>query len=385
MKLFFRMILVAVLVMMLCPPAAGADEKSYPVSPPEKIAKKWRIGYYEGGPYKNYPKTLNAIVDGLAELGWIEPVVIPPQEDKNDTSPIWAWLASNVKSKYIEFVPDAYYSYQWDRAQREKTAQLVIGRFNEKRDIDLMIAMGTWAGQDLANNNHSVPIIVCSVSDALASKIVKSVEDSGYDHVHAHLDPKRFENQITAFHDIIGFKKLGVVYIDSIPGRSYAGLDAIRKIAKERNFEVAEATIEEDISDEKQGERAIQLSRELAPKIDAFYVIMMSAFNSKTLPDILGSMNAYKVPTFSQLGSEDVRQGVLLSISDFANFKGVGKFHAETIVRIFNGAKPRELSQVYEFPLKIAFNKATAKAIDLNDDIYQLILSLAEEVYDMTE
>lgn len=385
MKLFFRMMFIAVIVMMVGDPAVGADEKSYPVSPPEKIAKKWRIGYYEGGAYKNYPKTLNAIVDGLAELGWIEPAVIPPQEDKNNTAPIWAWLASNVKSRYIEFVPDAYYSYQWDKAQREKTAQLVIGRLKEKQDIDLMIAMGTWAGQDLANNDHSVPIIVCSVSDALASKIVKSVEDSGYDHVHAHLDPKRFERQIVAFHDIIGFKKLGIVYIDSIPGRSYAALDTILRISKERNFEVVEATVEENITDEEQGKRTVQVSRELAPKIDAFYVVMMNAFNSKTLPDVLGFMNAHRVPTFSQLGSEDVRRGVLLSIADSANFKGVGKFHAETIARIFNGAKPRELPQVHEFPFKIAFNKAAAKAIDLSDDIYQLILTLAEEVYDTTE
>ncbi len=40
-----------------------------------------------------------------------------------------------------------------------------------------MITMGTWAGQDLANDGHSVPTLVCSVSDALASKIVNSAED----------------------------------------------------------------------------------------------------------------------------------------------------------------------------------------------------------------
>ncbi|NJL60479.1 MAG: hypothetical protein HC887_13395 [Desulfobacteraceae bacterium] len=53
----------------------------------------------------------------------------------------------------------------------------------------MMLALGTWAGQDLANNEHSVPTLVLSVSDAIASKIARSVSNSGYDHVHAVLIP----------------------------------------------------------------------------------------------------------------------------------------------------------------------------------------------------
>ncbi len=95
-------------------------------------------------------------------------------------------------------------------------------------------------------------------------------------------------------------------------------------------------------------------------------------------------MNQYKVPTFSQSGSDEVRRGVLLSVS-FKDFKPIGDFHAGVIAKIINGAKPRDLEQIFESPVKIAFNKATAKNIDLRDDIYKLILNVADEIYETVE
>jgi hypothetical protein len=44
-----------------------------------------------------------------------------------------------------------------------------------------------------------------------------------------------------------------------------------------------------------------------------------------------------KLPSFSMLGSTEVRHGALMSIAQ-ADFSYVGLFHAETIARIFNGA-----------------------------------------------
>ncbi|NJL59433.1 MAG: ABC transporter substrate-binding protein, partial [Desulfobacteraceae bacterium] len=344
-------------------------------------SQKWRIGYYEAGAYQTYPKTLIAIVNGLADLGWIEPVVIPPQENDKDTDKLWAWLAANVRSKYLEFVPNAFYSYNWNQAIREQSKQTVIRRLKEGKDINLMIAMGTLAAQDLANNEHSVPMIVCSVSDAVGSKIIRSVEDSGYDHVHAHVDPTRYIRQIRSFHDIFGFKKLGVTFIDTLAGRSYAAIEDIRKVAKERNFEIAECYVPDGGATPEANAKVIECAKTLAPKIDAFYLTVMGCVNKETLPQIISAMNTAKIPTFSQAGgSDNVRQGVLLSIAT-PNFKALGKFHAEVIAKIINGAKPRELDQVFELPAKIAFNAAEAMTIGLKPDIFNLLSQTAEEVY----
>jgi len=382
MKVFFHKMLICIVFTLSVSFSIGfaADKKQYSTSPPAQVIKKWRIGYYEAGPYQTYPKTLIAIVNGLADLGWIEPIVIPQQENDKDTDKLWAWLAANIRSKYLEFVPNAFYSYNWNKAIREQSRQTVIKRLKEAKDIDLMIAMGTWAGQDLANNEHSVPMIVCSVSDAVGSKIISSVEDSGYDHVHAHVDPTRFIRQLRSFHDVFGFKKLGVIFINTVSGRSYAATEDIRKVAKERNFEIAECYVPDGGATPEANAKVIECAETLAPKIDAFYLTMMAVVNKETLPRIISAMNTAKIPTFSQLGPDEVRQGVLLSIAT-PNFKAWGKFHAEVIAKIINGAKPRELDQVFELPAKIAFNAAEAMTIGLKPEIFDLLSKTAAEVY----
>ncbi len=96
-----------------------------------------------------------------------------------------------------------------------------------KKDIDLLLAFGTWAGQDFANHQHVTPTMVISASNAVKAGVIKSVEDSGYDHVHAWIDPKKSERQVRLFHDIIKFKRLGLAYEDDLDGRSYAAVDDV--------------------------------------------------------------------------------------------------------------------------------------------------------------
>ena len=374
------------MVGILCSSGLAADKKPYSAFATEKAEKKWRFGYYEGGFYKDYPRILKATVNGLIELGWIYPITIP-KEIENNTNKMWAWLAYNAQSKYIEFVADGFYTLNWRNEIREHTKQTIIKRLNEQKDIDLMIAMGTWAGQDLANNQHSITTIVSSVADAVASKIIPSTEDSGFDHVYALVDPKRYIRQIYAFHSIMGFKfkKLGVIYIDSIAGRSYAAIEDIRKIGKERNFEVVECLIPEESVTTETKSKLIECAKTLSPKIDAFYMTIMAKLDNETLPEIVSIMNQAKIPVFSQAGSDEVRQGALLSISSETSRIANGRCCADAIGKVMNGAKPRELDQVCEVPVKLAFNKATAKAIGLRDDLYQLLSNTAQEIYETIE
>jgi hypothetical protein len=248
---FISLITVAVVILTFSIGFA-ADKGKYSITPTTKPnGNRWRIGYLEGGPYVNYSLYLKEIVGALGDLGWIEKTTIPPQKDPEDTSKMWSWIAANTRSKYIEFVADAHWSANWDKEVRKKIKATVIKRLNRKKDIDFMIAMGTWAGQDLANNNHSVPTTVASCSDACAAHIVKGVEDSGYDHLHARLDPRRYETQVRIFHDIIGFKRLGVAYENSEAGRSYSAMDDVEKVAKERGFEIVRCYSLDDVSDRK--------------------------------------------------------------------------------------------------------------------------------------
>lgn len=180
--------------------------------------KKWRIGYYKGGPWQDYRESLKAAVEGLMERGWIEKEPFPKvsTSDQPSTLPLWNWLASSLNSRYIEFVPDAFWTSELKDDVRQKVRETCIRRLQDG-SIDLIIAIGTWAGKDIANNQHSIPTMVMSTTDPIQAGIIKSAEDSGRDHVHARCDPTRHQRQIRLFNDIVQFKRIGVVFNEKDP------------------------------------------------------------------------------------------------------------------------------------------------------------------------
>jgi ABC-type uncharacterized transport system substrate-binding protein len=377
-----RVVLFAVLLCLLCgTPVEAADKGNYAVKPRTNHGQKWRIGYLEGGPYSNYPAHLKAIVLALADMGWVEKIERIPQGDENDTSLLWLWISRNVKSDYITFVEDAYWSSNWDAKKlRLKNKQAVVERLNTRKDIDLMLAMGTWAGQDLANNGHRVPTLVISSSDPVGAKISKSAQDSGFDHLHARVDPTRYERQIRLFHDIFGFTRLGIVYeTDTVDGQTYAAIDAVRKVAEERKFQIVPCHAPfSNVTQAEAGQAVLKCHRELAPKVDAFYLTVHRGIDLQHMPEMLAPFLEHKVPVFSQSGSPEVKHGVLLCIAQ-AGFKYIGEFHAQTIAKIFNGARPRDLDQLFMDPARIAINTRTANIIGY--DPPEEILNMADEIY----
>ena len=90
------------------------------------------------------------------DLGWIETTDIPRDECEY-TTVVWNWLATEMKSDYIEFVKDANYSAKWDKDLRAQMTEQIISRLNNQKDIDLMLAFGTWAGKDLAKRQPFNP------------------------------------------------------------------------------------------------------------------------------------------------------------------------------------------------------------------------------------
>ncbi len=360
-------------------PASAALAETGPTRPVNNNGHKWRIAYLEGGNFQDYQTIFLKIVAGLIELGWIEPMPLPEAYDP-DHGRIWAWVAERVRSDYVEFVPDGFYSSSFKDDLRRQTRRELLRRLNEDQDINLILAMGTWAGQDLATDEHAVPTVVASTSDPLRSGIIRSVEDSGLDHLHAKVEPGRYAHQLRLFHDTIGFKSLGVVHEDSLEGRTFAALDEVELVAAERGFAVQRC-----IARNNEVSLALAFAEtsacydEFAPRVEAMYVTVHRGEAQENLPNLLKPLLANRVATFAMGGSEFVKRGVLLSISQEAEFTQVGRFHAGIIARIFNGAMPRDLVQRFSPPNLISINLKTAEIIGFIPPFE--ILATADEVY----
>ena len=354
------------------------DKLSFSSDPVLNDGKRWRVGYYEGGEYTDYQKEFTATIKGLMKLGWVEPQAIPEQLGER-TDFLWKWLVTQIKSDYIEFVPGAHYSAAWDEELRIKTSAELINRVNSQKDLDLIIALGTWAGKDLSNDSHKTPTLVLSASDPLAAGIIKSVDNSGYAHLHATVDSSRFVRQVKLFHELVGFKRLGVAFENSPSGRSYAAIDAIEILSKERGFEVIPCYTQSDISEKAIAEASvISCFEQLAKNAEAIYVTNQGGVTYDSIPKLVEIANKHRIPTFSQSGAEEVKYGFLFSLSRAA-FRYLGDFHALTIGKVFNGAKPGQLTQLFEEPPKVALNLKTAEIVGFNPPL--LLLGAADEIY----
>ena len=356
----------------------AADD--FPTKPTLHNGKKWRIAYIEGGAFKDYRESLASTIEGLMDLEWIEKKTVP-RDNATESGKLWKWLSTEIKSNYLEFVPDAYWSANYNKEKRVENKAALLTRVNEQKDIDLIIAMGTSAGLDIANNDHHTPTIIASVADPVVSKIIKSSNDSGFDHVTARVDPDRYERQINVFYEIIGFKRLGVVFEDTPEGKAIAALESVKKIAKQKNFTVV--TCHAPFSTPELQKSAKDLTpcyEELSKKVDALYITNRASLNPENIQVLLKILEPHKIATFAQMGSDMVKRGVLLSIAAPSRFRAVGVFYAQTIAKIFNGAMPRQLPQEFQGSPRIAINLAAAKKIGFDPAVD--ILGAADEIYE---
>ncbi len=358
--------------------APAAPHSTAPVAPATK--ERWRIAYVESGDYVDYPLTLGETVDGLALLGWLQ--YAQPRPEGLSGPELWKWLSENTESPWLEFVADAYWRPgNFEAEQRAPMRKAISERLHSRADVDLIIAMGTWAGQDMRELGPPVPTIVGSVSDAIASGISDSEHDSGRDNLHARIEPERYQRQLRLFHEIVGFNSLGLVYENSEEGRSYAAVGAAEQVAKELNFRLEHCHAPSaNIALEKAMDNAVNCYAELAGRhVDAVYVTTHRGVTEKSVERIANTLLEARIPSFSMAGSREVKQGLLMSIAQ-ADISHVGLFHAETIARTLNGALPRELSQLWVAPPKIALNLSTSRRIGFDPPVD--ILLAADEVYE---
>lgn len=362
---------------------AWAEQSAGASSNPQK---KWRVIYVEGGPYTDYQQIFAGTVHGLAKLGLIANGDVPVPANSESTREMWDWLCANAGGDRLEFLADGYYSANWDEKLRVSYKADIMRRIHERGDVDIILAFGTWAGQDMATDEHSVPTFSMSVTDAVDAGIVASAEDSGLDHVHAQVEPGRYERQVAIFHDVFKFKRMGVVYEDTPDGRSSSGIPAVEKAAQELGIELVPCTTTLNLPDLDQSFENLRGCVEtLSTRCDAIYLTVNTGMQGHRIRELLQPIIAAGIPSFSQSGPGETKLGVLMSLAQ-TDFDDVGLFEANAVAKVLDGAKPRDVNQIFEGPLGLAINLKMAMLIGWNppfeilaavDEIHQQIPDLA--------
>lgn len=310
-----------------------------------------RIGYLEAGPFWLFDNTWTAF---QASLGRYEDF------------------------RYV-FPADARISPGWEPAQMQTLADHAR-RLMARDDLDLVVGMGTAAVRALLNaNTGRTPILGMGMADPIAAKVVASAEDSGVDNFTCPVTVDRWPSMFRVFYDVVRFRKLGIMYADTVDGRVYASLDAAEAIAEELGFSLVRYG---GLSSAESPEECVKgLDALHAQGVDAFFIGPLNCFdiNGKALSPLLNRLAAWKIPTFARDGSDYVKAGALMGFSTW-NFAPTGEFLAAQGHAILAGARPRSLSMIDRVEPSIALNLAVAKAIGFEFPFDVLVA--ADELYE---
>ena len=371
-----RVLLLLPLVCWFSIPGDATRAYSAEAAPP----KVWRIAYVEGGPFVDYQKILHGVAVGLRRMGLIENGAVPIPENSEDVAAMWKWLTLHAGGRAVRFLPDGFYSAGWDAETRRTNRESLLKRIKEKKDVDMLLAFGTWGGQDFAHADIDIPVIVASVTNAVEAGIIPSVEDSGRDNLTAPIEPHRFKRHVEVFHDIFKFKKLGIAYEDTPSGRGSIALNEIESAARELHVELLRCNATFDVDDPVLAATRLKAchARLVELGADAVYLTGNRGMQPDTIADVLTPLAEAHIPTFSQIGESDVRHGALLSISQ-TNTEEEGIFNAELMAAIIKGRKPRDLSQIFESSVSLAMNLRMAARIGWNPPLE--ILTAVDEFH----
>lgn len=344
----FQLKVVSIFIALMTavvPYSAAVEATGQPV-------KKYRIGYIEANSFWVFPEIMTATKKSLDKMGWLN---------------------------RIEFPEDAQISTGWGTPETEKILADKAAELMARKDLDMIISAGTPpTGALLKANNGKTPIFAIGVSDPIRSKFVVSAKDSGIDNFTARVVPDRFTQMFTIFHDVVRFKKLGLIYSDSENGRVFSNVEDARKIAQELGFQVIEYNKQKDTDKAKECMEGINWL--IQQGIDAFFQPAITCFDwrKSDVKRLMDTLTEHKIPVFAREGTLYVKAGALMGFSSI-DFAPRGDFNANKIIRIFQGEKPRSLPMVDGTPPKISFNIRVAEKIGFNPPFD--ILGASDEIF----
>ncbi|MCR5561827.1 MAG: ABC transporter substrate-binding protein [Desulfovibrio sp.] len=328
---------------------------------------------YEG-PHIDYYDILINLSRELKALGIISKSSHAYATLNGNTEELWRWLSANAGGTRLTFLSDGFYSAEYTPDKRSAVTDALRTRLATRKDVDLILAFGTWAGLEMTRLDTDVPVIVCGSTDPIGAGIVPSEKDSGKDNVVAVVETDRFLRQMDLFHQIFGFRKLGVLYTDTPAGRSCSALDQIEASCAKNGVELVRCTgnFLENLDTAQIAEQMETCHRKLAhQRVDAVY-LTYNSLPAAQLPQALKPLMVAGIPLISQTGPREVQMGAMASITSYCTQEG--RFAARLIVSLLNGAKPRNLPQRLHSPMLLAINMHSAARIGWNPSLEVLLI-----------
>jgi ABC-type uncharacterized transport system substrate-binding protein len=339
MPTLFRLLLTVVLLFAACPGSFAGSEP-------------YRFVLLKPSFYSEYSISLERILSALESRGFegryrlkSEDIYIPEKEDSTEEL---AALAEKIMAR---------------------------------DDVDLIFSMGTTATQALLKaNNLKTPIIGITISEPLETGIIKSRDLTGTPNLAIRYIPDRGIKMFRIFHEVSTFSRMGIIYENTVEGRSYANLQDAREAGRDRGFAVIEYKSYEPDYPLASCEAAV--NELIEKKINAIYLSEISCFDTEKhdISSMLQKLHDNKILTFTSSGASHVAEGVFFGLSTITE-QTLGNFYAHMIIEILEQKiVPGNIPIVAEFNPEIVLNLQAATALGINLPLW--ILVSADKIFD---
>jgi ABC-type uncharacterized transport system substrate-binding protein len=328
---------------------------------------RFKIAYIDYDEYLPASRQLFYIMAGLEEIGWVKegsiPFTIDDIEQKNmSTRQMYEELCKTDLGEYIELADNGFFYLAYDD---EKTIANTL-KEGAGQGIDMVITFGTSAGVFVKSLGLPIPMMDFSATDPVASGIIDSSTDgSGNPNVWAHVEPSPVFRQLKYYDSISHFEKLGaIIYGDE----TISGVPDIERASGELGFEFVKYNIEEQPRESSKqldayyklvGEKIKQMAGE---DIDAFYLTVDLINDLSMIEPLLSPLYDKHIPVYMMDDAQSVKAGglMLIAANDTQN---IGRFIADAIAKVFNGAQAGSLPCIYNSAPSIYVNYRIAKRI----------------------
>jgi putative tryptophan/tyrosine transport system substrate-binding protein len=303
----------------------------------QQPSRKVRIGVLLAGTPVSYSPRINALLEGLRDLGY--------EEGKTVTFE-WRWWNNQV-----ERIP-------------ELAAELV------SLDVQAIVTSGTPAAKALKNATRNIPIIMAGTGDPVAAGLVESLAHpggnvTGFSILSSDLSGKRLE----LLKEVV--PRLSSVGVILNPANPQQKIELKEMEVAARTLGVQIRPIQ--ISDESSLQNSFEsISRDRS--VQAVIGLTDAALYNQR-KQIVALAAAHQLPAM-YFFREFVAEGGLMSYgpSDTDLFRRAASY----VDKVLRGAKPGDLPIEQPTKFELAINLKTAKALNLN--IPPTLLARADEV-----
>lgn len=375
----FKLVLVFTICFCFIPVSKAALKGDACMNkPPLKVA------VLSAGLQKNTMTYFSQILKKLGEDGFVAQNDIPKTVDLRKKSEYKKYLSDALKGRCLEFPPELGFFYNWE-ASVLKDAIDDLGFRVEKKEVDVVFALGDLAAKFMIEDEINIPVISF---DTNSTEILKTLAKSKKN-IAILDDSRNIKDDIELFHTIFGYSGFGYLRDRNHIFDLYNAYEDVIRFGKKKNFQikVCEGSFfvpDQELSRSEFSRCLVELSNE---RISAVFIpevgngIDMNNFYTQLRP-----LLSKKIPTISYDSKSQVEAGSLLSVYDPDEFTR-GAYAADIIEDlVLNNFDPKVIAEKRELsvPLFFGVNLKTAAIVQWRpafdvlvavDDIFHTIKS----------